>query len=95
MYTACGTRSYAINHPPYFRQQAFDYQYQYRCENFPLEVQSALITNRCDEGTSAFLQNCYQRHGSICSMFVDQLSLVLLKPWFSTTTVNALAFRGE
>lgn len=75
-------------------QDDFHYGYEYDYSRFPAAVQPALLVNHCDDGTALFLQRCYERHRSVCAMLVDQFSLLLFKPFFSTTTVNALAFRG-
>lgn len=77
------------------RSQQFDYPYDYNVLQLPGTVLPACLINACDEGTSAFLRRCDDRFHSMLPMMLDSLALLVLRPFFSTTTVNGLSFRGS
>jgi hypothetical protein len=74
--------------------QHFDYDYGLDTGRLEDAIAAKVTALHVDDGVRAFIAQCERRFGSIAPMLLDYLSLSLLRPFFSPTTVNGLAFRG-
>jgi hypothetical protein len=72
--------------------QSFDYDYGITLPEQQYPLLAALYV---DSETKSFLDNCQKRFASFVPTASDVVSLSLLRPFLSTTSVNGLVGRGN
>eukprot|EP00730_Choanoeca_flexa_P018022 TRINITY_DN8737_c1_g1_i1.p1 TRINITY_DN8737_c1_g1~~TRINITY_DN8737_c1_g1_i1.p1 ORF type:complete len:330 (+),score=8.95 TRINITY_DN8737_c1_g1_i1:53-1042(+) len=82
----------ALGNADTYSPQTFDYEYDVK---LPMSLKRAELSLHVDQGTRTFLHRCQDRFHSPLPRISDTVSLALLRPFLSTTSVNGLVGRGR